>query len=152
MLEIKVDDLQGQEIAALLEKHLDLMRSQSPACSVHALDLDGLRVPEITFWSGWEGNQLLGCVALKTFEGDQGEIKSMHTAEAARGKGIGRKMLQHLEANARDKGLVRLNLETGSQPGFAPARTMYERHGYTYCPPFGDYVEDPNSVFMTKVL
>lgn len=151
-MQIIVDDLRGPEIAALLEAHLDLMRSQSPPESVHALDLDALRVPEITFWTAWQDDQLLGCGALKQMANGEGEIKSMHTAKAARGRGIAAKLLQHLENHARELGLTRLNLETGSQEGFAPARALYGKFGYGECPPFGSYQEDPNSTFMTKAL
>lgn len=151
-MEIRVDDLKGPEIAALLEAHLELMRSQSPACSVHALDLDGLRVPEITFWSAWENGELLGCVALKTHNTALGEIKSMHTKKAVRGKGTAAKLLNHLEQEARSKGLTTLSLETGSQDEFEPARALYRKHGYNQCPPFADYWDDPNSYFMTKEL
>ncbi len=151
-MKIIVDDLRGPEIAALLEAHLDLMRSQSPPESVHALDLDSLRQPEITFWTAWEAGELLGCGALKKLKDGEGEIKSMHTAKAARGKGIAAKLLTHLEQHAREDGLTRLSLETGSQDGFAPARALYSKFGYAACPPFGDYAEDPNSTFMTKVL
>ena len=151
-MKIRVDDLRGPEIAALLEAHLDLMRSQSPPESVHALDLDALRTPEITFWTAWEDGELLGCGALKQMANGEGEIKSMHTAKLARGKGIAARILQHLEEHAADLGLSRLNLETGSQDGFAPARALYAKFGYHVCPPFGDYAEDPNSTFMTKAL
>lgn len=152
-MKIIVDDLRGPEIAALLEAHLELMRSQSPPESVHALDLESLRAPEITFWTAWEGDDLLGCGALKQLpQPGEGEIKSMHTAKAARGRGIAAQLLSHLEAHAKDLGLTRLNLETGSQDGFAPARNMYAKFGYQECPPFGDYAEDPNSTFMTKSL
>lgn len=151
-MEIVTDDLRGPEIAALLQSHLELMRSQSPACSVHALDLDALRTPQITFWSAWLDGDLLGCVALKTLNSDHGEIKSMHTAKAARGRGIAAKMLIHLEQHARACGIDQLSLETGSQDGFEPARTLYSKFGYAICPPFGDYVPDSNSTFMTKSL
>jgi putative acetyltransferase len=151
-MKIIVDDLRGPEIAALLEAHLDLMRSQSPPESVHALDLDSLREPEITFWTGWDNDELLGCGALKHWAEGEGEIKSMHTAKIARGRGIAAKILTHLEGHARDIGITRLSLETGSQDGFAPARNLYAKFGYTECPPFGDYAEDPNSTFMTKAL
>lgn len=151
-MEIIVDDLRGPEIAALLEAHLDLMRSQSPPESVHALDLDSLRQPEITFWTAWENDVLLGCGALKQMADGEGEIKSMHTAKVARGKGIAAKLLTHLEQHARKHRINRLSLETGSQDGFAPARALYSKFGYVVCPPFGDYVEDPNSTFMTKNL
>ncbi len=151
-MKIIVDDLRGPEIAALLEAHLDLMRSQSPPESVHALDLDSLRQPDITFWTAWENGELLGCGALKQMHDGQGEIKSMHTAKIARGKGIAAKLLTHLEDHARSMDLTRLSLETGTQDGFVPARTLYTKFGYAPCPPFGDYAEDPNSTFMTKQL
>lgn len=151
-MKIQVDDLRGPEIAALLEAHLDLMRSQSPPESVHALDLEKLREPDITFWTGWDGDELLGCCALKVLGAGQGEIKSMHTAQKARGRGIGAKMLTHLEDHARKSGLQTLSLETGSQDGFAPARALYTRFGYRVCGPFADYTNDPNSAFMTKRL
>ncbi len=151
-MEIKIDDLSGPEIAELLQAHLLLMRSQSPACSVHALDLDGLRVPDITFWSAWVDDELVGCVALKEHDDKLGEIKSMHTRKELRGKGAAAKLLNHLENQARDKGLKRLSLETGSQDEFGPARSLYAKHGYSQCDPFADYWDDPNSYYMTKVL
>lgn len=151
-MHIKVDDLRGPEIAALLEAHLKLMRDTSPPESVHALDLDGLRRPEVTFWTVWEGATLLGCGALKELDPTQGEIKSMHTAAAARGKGVARAMLSHILAEARRRGYRRLSLETGSPEAFAPARALYAGFGFSYCEPFGDYVLDPFSVFMTLEL
>ena len=151
-LTIRKDDLRGPEIRALLEAHLETMRSLSPPESIHALDLAGLRGPEITFWTVWDGATLVGCGALKHLSAADGEIKSMHTAKAHRGKGIAEAMLLHLLAASRAAGLTRLSLETGSQPGFAPARTLYAKHGFTKCGPFGDYHEDPNSVFMTLTL
>lgn len=151
-MKIRIDDLRGPEIAALLEAHLDLMRSQSPPESVHALDLEKLRESDITFWTSWDGEELLGCCALKILGNGHGEIKSMHTAKVARGRGIAAKMLSHLEDHARKSGLHTLSLETGSQPAFAPARTLYARFGYQNCGPFADYSNDPNSAFMTKTL
>lgn len=151
-MHIKVDDLRAPEIAALLEAHLKLMRETSPPESVHALDLDGLRAPEVTFWTVWDGATLLGCGALKQLDPAQGEIKSMHTAAAARGRGVARAMLAHILAEARARGYRRLSLETGSMAAFAPARALYARFGFRDCPPFGDYLLDPNSVFMTLEL
>lgn len=151
-MRIEVDDLTGPQIAALLEIHLELMRSQSPACSVHALDLEGLRKDNIIFWSAWDSDALLGCVALKQHDATLGEIKSMHTAQAGRGKGTGTKLLQHLEQQAKAAGLSQLSLETGSQDGFAAARAIYSKFAYKVCDPFADYVLDPNSVFMTKEI
>jgi len=149
---IRKDDLTGPEIAALLEAHLQLMRDTSPPESVHALDLDGLRAPEVTFWTVWDGGILLGCGALKALDPDHGEIKSMHTAAAARGRGVARQMLEHIVAEARARRYRRLSLETGSMSAFAPARALYAGFGFRDCPPFGDYVLDPNSTFMTLKL
>ena len=151
-LTIREDDLRGPEIAALLGAHLDQMADQSPPESRHALDLDGLRVPEVTFWCAWDGPDLLGCGALKELDRRHGEIKSMHTSVAHRGRGVGAKILTHIIDTARARGYRRLSLETGSMSAFAPARALYERFGFTYCDPFADYREDPNSVFMTLEL
>lgn len=126
------------------------MRAISPPESVHALDLDGLRRPEITFWTAWSGAALLGCGALKELSPDHGEVKSMRTARAHRRSGVARAMLAHIVAAARRRGYQRLSLETGSMAEFAPARSLYERFGFRYCEPFAGYVDDPNSVFMTR--
>lgn len=149
---IREDDLGGPEIKVLLEAHLDLMRSISPPESVHALDLDGLRAREITFWSVWDGAALLGCGALKQLDDSHGEIKSMHTAAAARGRGVARRLLHHIIEEARRRGYRRLSLETGGTEDFAPALGLYRAFGFLPCPPFGDYVEDPFSVCMTLEL
>ena len=149
---IREDDLSGPEVKALLEAHLDLMRSNSPPESTHALDLDGLRAPEVTFWSLWDGLSLLGCGALKDLGQGHGEIKSMHTAQAARGKGVARRLVEHILAEARRRGYRRLSLETGATEDFAAARGLYSGFGFTFCEPFADYVLDPFSVFMTLEL
>jgi putative acetyltransferase len=149
---IRVDDLTGPEIAALLREHLAEMRRISPPESVHALDLDGLRRPEVTFWSAWEGRDLLGCGALKSLDAGHGEIKSMRTTAAHQRKGVAARLLQHIIEEAQRRGYRRLSLETGSQPEFTPARRLYERFGFDYCGPFADYRDDPNSVFMTRCL
>ena len=149
---IAEDDLRGPEIAALLGAHLELMRATSPPESVHALDLDSLRAPEITFWTVHDNGQLLGCGALREIDGRHGEIKSMHTAEAARGRGVARRLLSHIVAEARRRGYRRLSLETGSPESFAPARTLYQAFGFQTCGPFADYVFDPFSVYMTLEL
>jgi putative acetyltransferase len=151
-LRIRVDDLRGPDIQALLEEHLAHMRSISPPESVHALDLDALRQPWITFWTAWSGAHLLGCGALKEIDAGHGEIKSMRTAAAHRRGGVARAMLGHIIAEARRRGYARLSLETGSEPPFAPARRLYASFGFADCPPFEGYAEDPNSVFMTKTL
>lgn len=149
---LRLDDLRGPEIRALLEEHLADMRRISPPESVHALDLDALRRPEISFWTVWEGDALLGCGALKQLDAAHGEIKSMRTARAHRGKGVARFVLTHILDEARRRGYARLSLETGSQPDFEPARRLYASVGFESCGPFEDYVLDPNSVFMTRSL
>lgn len=151
-LTIREDDLQGPEIVALLEQHLALMFSASPPESVHALDLEGLRGQDVTVWTAWRRGRLLGCGALKELEPGHGEIKSMHTAAAFRGQGVGAAILLHLLDEARGRGYSRVSLETGSMSAFASARSLYRRHGFSTCPPFGDYSDDPNSVFMTQTL
>lgn len=149
---IRVDDLRGPEVALLLTEHLDDMYAVSPPESVHALDLDKLRRPEITFWSVWDGDQLAGCAALKHLEDGHAEIKSMRTANLYRGKGVAIKIMEHILAVAAEREYERLSLETGTQDFFIPARKLYERFGFEYCGPFGDYAEDPYSAFMTKAL
>ena len=151
-MQIRVDDLAGPEIRALLAEHLRSMHQLSPPESVHALDLTGLRQPEITFWTVWSEVELLGCGALKELNSTHGEIKSMRTTSSHRRKGVGRAMLQHIIAEARRRSYTRLSLETGSMPAFEPARRLYESFGFTYCSPFADYAEDPNSVFLTRTL
>lgn len=149
---LTVDDLGGPEIRALLEEHLANMRAISPPESVHALDLDALRQPEITFWTAWFGDDLAGCGALKGLDPAHGEIKSMRTASRHRNRGVARAVLAHILSVARSRQLERLSLETGAQPAFEPARRLYASFGFTSCGPFGDYREDPNSVFMTLTL
>jgi putative acetyltransferase len=151
-VQIRIDDLSGPEIIALLEEHLAGMRNLSPPESVHALPLEGLRRPEVTFWSVWQNGELLGCGALMELDQRHGEIKSMRTASRHLRKGVARAMLQHILAEAERRGYRRLSLETGAQPGFEPARQLYTRAGFTTCGPFADYTNDPNSVFMTKEL
>src|SRR5437588_10973790 len=124
----------------------------TPAESVHALPIEGLRSPDITFWTVWENGELLGCGALKELDRQRGEIKSMRTASAHLRKGVARAVLYHIIVEAKRRGYRRLSLETGSMAMFKPARQLYERAGFTYCQPFDDYVEDPNSVFMTMTL
>lgn len=149
-MEIKRDDLSGVEIQALLAEHLTDMHRISPRESVHALDLDGLRQPDITFWTVWSGAELLGCGALKELDARHGEIKSMRTANAHRRTGVGKAMLIHILDEAKRRGYDRLSLETGSMKEFEPARRLYASFGFAPCGPFADYWNDPNSVFMTK--
>lgn len=151
-MEIRLDDLRGPEIRALLEEHLANMRRISPPESVHALDLDGLRRPGISFWTVWDGERLLGCGALKQLDARHGEVKSMRTAMSARRSGVARAVLTHIVDEARRRGYERLSLETGSQPDFEPARRLYASFGFARCGPFDGYAEDPNSVFMTRTL
>ena len=151
-MEIRADDLSGPEIRALLAEHLDSMHQLSPPESVHALDLSALRNPDITFWTIWSSDELLGCGALKELSESHGEVKSMRTVSAHRREGVASAMLKHILVEAEKRSYHRVSLETGSAPDFAPARSLYESFGFTYCPPFGDYVDDPNSVFMTLQL
>jgi putative acetyltransferase len=149
---IRRDDLDGPEIAKLLQAHLDYAAKHSPPESVHALDLDRLRLPEITFWSVWSDGTLVGCGALKELSLDHGEIKSMHTALAHRGKGVAAHLLAHILNVAKARSYQRVSLETGSMAAFAPARALYTRFGFETCAPFAEYRDDPNSVYMTLDL
>ncbi len=151
-MQIKLDDLSGSEIRALLEEHLRNMHEISPPESVHALDIAKLQQHDITFWTVWEGDELLGCGALRELDSTHGEVKSMRTAMAHRRKGVARVVLEHIINEAKFRKYIRLSLETGSQREFEPAQKLYESFGFTYCLPFADYEEDPNSVFMTKEL
>jgi putative acetyltransferase len=151
-LEIRQDDLQGASILSFLAQHLEEMHRITPPGSVHALDIEGLRSPEVTFWSAWDGDTLVGCGALKDLGAGHAEIKSMRTDASFRRKGIGTLILRHITEEAIRRGYGSLSLETGALPPFAPARALYERHGFEYCGPFVGYTEDPNSVFMTKRL
>ncbi|MEA2175190.1 MAG: putative acetyltransferase [Blastocatellia bacterium] len=151
-MHIKIDDLKGSEIYELLQEHLRHMRLHSPPESVHALDIEALRKPEITFWTVWENGELLGCGALKELDAQHGEIKSMRTSSSHLRKGVAKNLLHHMLEEARRRGYNRLSLETGSMEAFEPARQLYANFGFTYCAPFADYVEDPYSVFMTREL
>jgi putative acetyltransferase len=149
---IEIDDLCGPEIAAFLDEHIREMKSVSPPESKHALDLPGLRIPAITFWTMWDGATLIACGALKELDAQHAEIKSMRTAADYRGKGIAARLLQHLLDESMRRGYQRLSLETGSMPFFKPARALYEKFGFHPCAPFADYKLDPNSVFMSREL
>jgi len=151
-MHLEIDDLSRPAIHALLNEHLRNMYELSPPESVHALDLAKLRGPDITFWSAWEGSVLLGCGALKELDPRHGEVKSMRTPQALRRRGAGRAILAHIVGVARERGYERLSLETGSNAAFVPAQKLYGSFGFGHCGPFGDYVEDPNSVFMTLRL
>ena len=156
-MRIVLDDLSDPRVAAFLEEHLADMRRLSPPESVHALDLDGLRQPDVQFWTAWsddgEGReQLIGTAALKRLGAHHVELKSMRTAARLRGRGIARQLLNHVLAQARAQGMARISLDTGSQPFFAPAHALYRAHGFDDCGPFGDYRDDPHSRFMSRVL
>jgi putative acetyltransferase len=144
--------LDDPRVIELLRFHLARAAAETAPGSAHALDLSGLRAPEVTFWSAWEDEVLAGVGALKQLGADHGEVKSMHTAEAMRRRGVGAALLGHIIASARGRGLARLSLETGSWPYFAPARALYAHHGFVECAPFGEYRPDRNSVFMTLTL
>ena len=136
----------------MLDAHVSRARAETGRGSAHALDLSGLKTPDIRFWTVWRGETLLGMGALKTLSRDHGEIKSMYTAESARNQGVGRAMLTHIVAEASTMGLARLSLETGAWDYFGPARAFYRRHGFVQCAPFADYQPDPLSVFMEKTV
>lgn len=148
-MRIEVDDLTRPAIHALLQEHLQNMHTLSPPESVHALNLDKLKAPGITFWSAWDEHVLVGVGALKELDAMHGEVKSMRTPENLRRRGAGRAILAHIMEVARRRCYRRLSLETGSQAAFEPARRLYESFGFRYCGPFADYVVDPSSVFMT---
>lgn len=152
MLEIKIDDLNGPEIATVLQRHLDHMYSITPADSVYALDIGALRVPEIVFWSAWIEGQIAGCIALKDHGNGLGEIKSMHTIAEMRGQGIARQLVEHLISHAREQGFDRLSLETGKTEHFTPAQNLYAGFGFSNTGPFADYGPDPHSQFMSLAL
>ena len=151
-MQIREDDLTGPEIARLLHEHLEEMKQLTPPESVHALDLQALRSPGITFWSAWDGGELLGCGALKELDAKSGEVKSMRTSAPHRRRGVASKLLEHIVGEARRRGYESLNLETGALLEFASARAFYQRHGFAYRGPFADYRDDPNSAFMTRRL
>lgn len=149
---IHIDDPARPDVRALLEEHLRSMYELSPPESVHALDIQALQGPEITFWTVRDGELLLGCGALKELDATHGEIKSMRTPDHLRRQGAGRAMLAHLIGVARERGYRRLSLETGSMESFAPAQRLYASFGFVPCPPFADYRLDPYSLFMTLSL
>lgn len=151
-MRIIVDDLESQPVIQLLEEHLHDMQSSSPLESVHALDINTLKSPDITFWSAWEDKELLGCGALKEISPTTGEIKSMRTAAAHHRKGVASMLVNTIIEKSIERGYEQLFLETGSMVEFEAARLLYTRFGFSFCPPFNNYKEDPNSVFMTLQL
>jgi putative acetyltransferase len=151
-MRIEIDDLTRPQVHALLNEHLSNMYELSPPDQVFALDLTRLRSPDITFWSVWDGEALLGCGALKELSSTEGEVKSMRTPQAVRRRGAGRAVLGRIVEVARQRGYRTLSLETGSHPAFLPAQRLYQAFGFTYCGPFGSYRENANSVFMSLRL
>lgn len=149
-MRIRIDDLAGPEVINLVQEHLQGMVENTPLESIHALGLEELRKPDITFWSVWDGAKLAGIGALKEHCSQHAEIKSMRTASAHLRKGVAARLLQHMFEVAKDRGYQRLSLETGSHDAFEPARRLYSSFGFAYCDPFADYIYDPNTVFMTK--
>ena len=151
-MRIVPDDLTGSAIRALLQIHFDSMLADSPPGSCHFLDFDGLKQPDVTFWSIWDGADLAGCGAMKELDPTHGEVKSMRTAEAHLGKRVGSQMLTHIIAVARERGYARISLETGSAPSFEAAHALYQRFGFVASGPFGTYTDDPFSRYYTLDL
>lgn len=149
---IQQDELKDGQIEQLIQAHLEEMKKHSPPESIHALPLDDLKKHDVTVWSARDGEVLLGCGAIKELSSEHGELKSMRTAAAHMRKGVAKYLLTHLLQEAKRRGYKRVSLETGAIAFFEPARKLYESFGFQYCPPFGSYQEDPNSLFMTKEL
>lgn len=151
-LSIREDSPTNGPALKLIKAHLEHSVLHSPLTSVHTLDVTSLTAPDITFWTVWAGSSIAGCGALKELDRRHGELKSMHTAQRYRGKGVGRRMVAKIVDEARRRAYHRLSLETGSMEAFAPARALYRRFGFEECPPFADYRVDPHSVYMTLNL
>jgi putative acetyltransferase len=149
-MDIRLDDLSSPEIIRLLHEHLRSVALHSPPESVHALGLEALRNPDITFWSAWQDSELMGCGAIKELDSRHGEIKSMRTASSHLRKGVATRLMHHILEEAERRSYERLSLETGSMDAFARARSLYASFGFEPCGPFANYVEDPYSVFMTR--
>jgi putative acetyltransferase len=146
------DDLTSPQVIELLAVHLAGMRATSPACSVHALELDALRAPEVHFFAAWDADDLLGMGAIKLIGPDHGEVKSMRTNERHLGRGVGAAILTRLLDEARQLGLSRVSLETGTGEPFDAAHALYRRFGFQETGPFGDYTFDPFSAYYTLEL
>ena len=152
MIRIIQGDFGDPRVIDLLHLHLTSARAETAPGSAHALDLTGLQSPDISFWTIWDDETLLGVGAMKRLSADHGEVKSMYTVQSLRRRGVGSAMLRHIIATARASGMSRLSLETGSWDYFRPAQAFYRRHGFVESTPFADYVLDPNSVFMSLDL
>ena len=151
-MEIREGGLDDPRVVALLNAHFAGMLANSPEESCHFLDLSGLRARDVTFWTAWDGEELLGCGALKQLDPQHGEVKSMRTAAEHLRRGTGAALVSHILKVARERGYKRLSLETGSGPAFEPAIALYRQFGFTDCAPFADYKEDPFSRFLSRVL
>lgn len=149
-MKIQIGSIDDPKVQALLSAHLESMHAYSPPESIHALSTEELQDPSITLWCAWDDGDLMGCGVLKALEEGHGEIKSMRTAEAYLRKGVAEAILEHIIQEARTRGYRRLSLETGSDEAFVPAQRLYQKHGFDFCEPFGSYVLDPYSVFMTR--
>jgi putative acetyltransferase len=146
------DDLQGPEVADLLAFHLAEMHALSPPCKVHAMPVERLRQPDVTFYSAWDGEMLAAVGALREIDAGRGELKSMRATPAYRGKGAGEAILLHLVAEAQRRGYTWLGLETGRPDAYLPAQSLYRKHGFTECADFGDYIGDEFSMCMSRAL
>jgi putative acetyltransferase len=151
-IEIRIDKLSSEESQSIVREHMAGMLASTPTESVHALPLDKLRQPNITFWTAWIGSELCGCGALQAHDVQHGEVKTMRTREKFLRQGVGQAVLSHIINHATEIGMKRLSLETGSADSFQASRSMYLRQGFEICGPFNDYKLDPHSVFMTKQL
>ena len=151
-MKIRTGDTFDPRVIALLDYHRTSAAAQTAPGSAHALDLSGLRAPDVAFWTGWDGEALVATGALKALSPSHGEVKTMHTVQTVRRRGFGALMLAHILAQARSRGMIRLSLETGSWDYFKPAVALYKAHGFVDCGPFEGYAEDPNSLFLTLDL
>ena len=151
-IHVRPDDLSSPQVQALIPEHLAGMHGNTPAGHVHALAIDGLRAPEITFWSAWFDGQLCGCGAMKALSATGGEVKSMRTRSAYLRRGAGQAVLDEIIRTARKRAYTHLYLETGTGEPFAAAHVLYLRNGFVWSGPFGDYAATDFNVFMVKVL
>jgi putative acetyltransferase len=151
-IRVRRDDLTHPAVLDLLREHLRDVAGLSPPESVHAMGIERLRQPDVTFWTAWNGPDLLGCGALRELDRSHGEVKSMRTSKALRRRGAAKALLMHILAEARARGYRKLSLETGSAAAFAPAHALYRSFGFVACGPFGEYTDDPHSVFMSLAM